>query len=118
MAHRENRRLFEVLDECVFQPVLRTQEGAVPQDKRFMLPPLKDALSQQREHFYTCASDEEVYQAYHEQMSSEETDKINHELRELNLPALTDCREQFEVAASNLFDKQVRKQTQPGLDRS
>jgi hypothetical protein len=118
MAQEANKRLFEVLDECVFQPVLQMGEEAVPEDKRYRLPQIKETLARQRELYHTCSSDEEVYQAYHEQMSSEETDKMNYELREMNLPALTDCREQFEVAASTLFDKEIQKQTRAGMDRS
>jgi hypothetical protein len=118
MAQEANKRLFEVLDECVFQPVLQTGDDAVPENKRYQFPQLKDALAQQRELFQTCGSDEEVYQAYHEQLGSQEADKINHQLRELDLPALADCREQFELAANQLFDKGVQKQTRPGMDRS
>lgn len=110
MAAREaNKLLFEVLDECAFQPVLQTDEKDLPENKRYKLPQLKSTLTEQREHFHNCASDEEVYQRYHEHLSTEEADKINHELRDLDLPALSDCREQFEHTASTLFDKGVRK---------
>lgn len=110
MAAREaNKLLFEVLDECAFQPILQTEEKDVPENKRYKLPQIKHALAEQRERFHNCVSDEEVYQSYHEHLGTEEAEKINFELRDLNLPALTDCREQFENTASTLFDKGVRK---------
>lgn len=109
MPTREAKRLFKILDECTFQPALQTSENTLPGNERHELHQVKDMLAQQREHFRNCMSDEEVYEAYHEQLGSEEANKFNHRLRELKLPTLEDCREQFETAASTLFDKGVRK---------
>lgn len=110
MAAREaNKLLFEVLDECVFQPILQTDQKDVAQNKRYKLSQLKEALVHKRERFHKCASDEEVYQAYHEDLGAADSDKITFDLRELNLPTFADCQEQFEQTASTLFDKGVRK---------
>lgn len=117
MAQEANKRLFEVLDECVFQPVLQADEKSIPEHNRALLLQLKDALSQQRELFHTCASDEEVHQAFHEQINSAEAEKTKLQLHELGLPALADCREQFELAASDRFDEQIFKQIRPGMQK-
>lgn len=110
MAAREaNKLLFEVLDECAFQPILQADEKSLSENKRHKLAQLKEAMARQRERFHNCVSDEEVYQTYHEGLGAKESDKITFDLRELNLPALPDCQEQFERTASTLFDKGVRK---------
>lgn len=110
MAAREaNKLLFEVLDECAFQPILQADEKDVAPNKRYKLTLLKEALTRQRERFHNCVSDGEVYQAYHEDLGAKESDKITFDLRQLNLPTLADCQEQFEQTASTLFDKGVRK---------
>jgi hypothetical protein len=99
------KRLFELLDEGVFQPVLQTSESQLPRDKQFKLPQVKRAVAEQRESFGNCASDEELYQLYHEQLGTGDTDRLNHELRELNMPVLTDCSDQLEQAATALFEE-------------
>lgn len=111
MAARQAKRLFDVLDEAVFQPVLQSADGNLSQQQRFNLQRVKDSLAGQREQFLNCASDEEVYEAYHEQLGSNEENRLTRQLRDLDLPALQDCRDQVETAAGTLFDKSVRKQS-------
>lgn len=118
MAQEADKKLFVILDECAFQPVLNSSEGEIAESKRYKLPQLKERLSLQRERFHNCISDEELYQTYHEELVNDETDEIIRDLRELNLPAITDCEEQLERAAAHLFDKSARKQDRSGLDRS
>lgn len=103
MAEQDaKKQLFEFLDQKAFQPVLKANEGDVPENKRDKLEHVKRATASERERFQNYESAEKIYQMYHDDLSSGAAEDVNRDLRDLNLPRLADFQEQFDSRAHNL----------------
>lgn len=95
-------RLFELLDQGAFQPVLKTSDSDVPENKREKLDHVKRATASERERFQNYESAEKLYQMYRSDLTSKSAESVNRDLQELNLPQLADCKEQVENAAREM----------------
>lgn len=95
-------RLFELLDQGAFQPILRANESDVPENKRDKLKRVKSATARERERFQNYESAEKLYQMYRSDLSSQAAQSVNRDLHDLDLPILADCKQQMENAAREL----------------
>ncbi|MGQ9426860.1 hypothetical protein ACXYTJ_12700 [Gilvimarinus sp. F26214L] len=110
MAH-EVKRLFTVLEEGAFEPVLGASPASVAERYQDEFANLQEQVGQQRELFRTLASDEEVYETYHEQLATEKSERVSKELKALGFPSLADCKDQFEATAATVFSTASRQQS-------
>lgn len=96
------KRLFELLDEGAFQPVLNVDEEDVPDNKRDKLDQVKRATASERERFKNYETAEKMFQMYRDDLTSEAAEDVNEDLEALGLPRLEDCRLEVERAAKDL----------------
>lgn len=96
------QRLFNMLDEGAFQPVLRASEKDVPESKRDKLEHVKRATADERDRYQNYGSAEKVYEMFHSDLTSQAAESVNRDLDDLDLPKLADCQKQFDEAARQM----------------
>ncbi|WEX09585.1 hypothetical protein [Chelativorans sp. AA-79] len=102
MAENAKERLVGFLERKAFRPVLGADPDSFPQDKRNKLRDVQEATRAERERFHNYGSAKEVYEMFEDDLNSEPAQKIHRELRDLDLPTLNDCREDFEKLAEEV----------------
>jgi hypothetical protein len=104
MADEVKTQLISLLERRVFQPVLSvTPDDFDAPNDREMLEDLQDNLRAERQRFREeYGSAEEVRDAFHDDVSSEEGQELERESHMLGLPFLTDVEQEFEELCKKL----------------
>ncbi len=91
-------QLVALLEKRVFQPVLSaTEDDFESPDEREMLEEIQDNLRAERHRFREeYDTPEEVRDAFHGDLSSEEGQELEREAHMLGLPYLTDAEPEFD----------------------
>jgi len=102
MASEAKSRLVEFLDREAFDPILKANPDRYPDSKKDKLRDVQRATESEKKRYHEYSSAEQVYRMYRDDLSSEPAQKIDRELRDLDLPTLKDVREKFERLASEV----------------
>jgi hypothetical protein len=100
----KKEQLVGLLERRVFQPVLSiTPDDFDAPNDREMLEDLQDNLRAERQRFREeYGSPEEVREAFHDDVSSEEGQELERECHMLGLPFLTDVEQEFDDLCEKL----------------
>ncbi len=104
MMDESKAQLISLLEKRVFQPVLSAtpDDFDSPQDRE-VLEDVQDNLRAERQRFreeYDSA--EELRDAFHDDITSEEGQELDREAHLLGLPSLTDAEQEFEELCKKL----------------
>lgn len=102
MADSAKEKLVNFLERKAFDPVLKASLDDYPKDKRNMLKDVQEATRAEKERFNDYDSAKEVYQMFKDDLSSEPAQDVHRKLRNLDLPTLNDCRDDFEKLAQEV----------------
>jgi len=102
MAGDAKEKLVDFLERKAFRPVLNADPGSYPESKRHKLKDVQEATRAELERFHHYGSAEEVYRMFEDDLSSKPAQRVHRELRDLDLPTLNDCREEFERLAEQV----------------
>ena len=102
MADSAKERLVDFLEKKAFAPVLQADPDSYPEDKRDTLKDVQEATRSESERFHSYDSAEKIYEMYKDDLSSEPAQKIDRELRDLDLPRLKDFENEFERLAEDV----------------
>ncbi len=95
-------RLYKLLDERAFKPVLDAKPDDYPESIRNRLARLKRATQRERERYRGYDSPQGVVTNFERDLHSDAAEKIHRELRDLSLPTINDVRDEFEALARDL----------------
>jgi hypothetical protein len=98
-------RLVHLLDQKVFQPILKAEAGDFAEAKREKLEHVQRATESELERFRHYGSAREVYEIYRDDLRSDAAEPVNRDLQDLGLPTLQDVRDEFERLAEEVGAK-------------
>lgn len=97
MAHSKKDKLVKFLDEKAFEPILKTSAREYDKEReKKMLQHVKRSTRSEKDRYenrYRTAS--EVRSRYLDDLNSKPAQRVNRELKELDLPRLPDIKDQF-----------------------
>ena len=102
MAENKKQELFDWLDSRAFQPVLKARPDDYSGGKKDKLEHVQDATRRERERYQHYSSAQQLYNVFKDDLSSEEAKEVHADLRDLDLPTLNDCKDEFEKKAQDL----------------
>lgn len=102
MTSDAKSRLVAFLDREAFDPILKAPLDRYPESKRDKLRDVQRATESEKRRYHRYNSAAEVYRMYRDDLSSAPAQKIDRELRDLDLPTLKDVRDRFERLASEV----------------
>lgn len=102
MAGSAKEKLVDFLEEKAFRPILNADPEDFPESKRDKLKDVQRATESERDRFRGYDSAEEVYEMFRDDLTSDEADEVNRELRDLGLLTLHDVRGDFERLADEV----------------
>jgi hypothetical protein len=104
MVDNSKMQLISLLEKRVFQPVLSatTDDFESPQDRE-ILEDVQDNLRAERQRFREeYESAEELREAFHDDVTSEEGQELDRESHLLGLPSLVDVEMEFDELCEEL----------------
>lgn len=102
MASDARKQLVDFLERRAFDPVMKASpEGRSDGEKR-KLADVQEATKAEIERFRDYGSAREVVDNFRQDLSSEPAKKIHSELKALDLPVITELKDEFEKKAESL----------------
>jgi hypothetical protein len=98
-------RLVRLLDEKVFQPILKAEPSDFAAAKRDKLEYVQRATESEQDRFRHYGSAREVYKMYRDDLTSWAAEHVNRDLQDLGLPRLKDVRDELERLAEEVGAK-------------
>jgi hypothetical protein len=102
MASDTKQKLVDYLEEHAFNPILNADAGDYSGSERDKLADVQRATRSEVERYHGYSSAKDVVDNFKDDLSSDEAEKINRELKTLDLPRLCDIQDGFEKLAQQL----------------
>jgi hypothetical protein len=102
MKSDAQRKLVSFLEQKAFQPVLRADPERYSGSRRQKLAHVQKATQAEVERFRHYGSAEEVVVNFKRDLTSGKAKQVHRELRDLDLPTIEECRDDFLRLAQDL----------------
>ena len=99
----DKKKLLNFLDKKAFDPILnKSKEDYNTDAKKKKFEDVKAATEREKERFHNYNTAEEIRENYHRDLNSSAAEKINRELKDLDLPRLPDLKDEFFILCDEL----------------
>jgi len=95
MAEDKKDKLVNFLNRRAFDPVLNASESNYSGTEREKLKDAKEATRAEKERYAHYGSAAEVRRIFEDDLSSDPAQKVQRELKQLNLPTLPEIKDDF-----------------------
>ncbi len=104
MSDDKREKLLELIDKKAFDPILAASadDHTSEADRKKLSDVQKTTRSTQQRYHSSYRTAEDVYSNFRDDLSSDAAQKVDHELRALNLPTLKDIKPEVEKLAKQL----------------
>jgi hypothetical protein len=102
MASDTRQKLVDYLEEHAFNPILDADAGDYSGSERDKLADVQRATKAEIERYRGYGSAQDVVENFKDDLSSDEAEEINRELKTLDLPRLCDVQDGFEKLVREL----------------